>query len=188
MPEPICSPNHDTWEKRFIPAKPKATLRNRLFRVCAYCRVSTGNDAQLSSFELQQAHYRQLADQRPNWSLRHIYADEGISGVSLKNRTAFNDMIAACEKGEYDLIVTKSVSRFARNLVDCISLVRRLKNLDPPVGVFFETDNLNKFRIYAHLSCLLRPGGIRQKAGSHDLVPVPTVQGLPAAGPSSAWL
>lgn len=143
MPEPICSPNHDTWEKRFIPAKPKATLRNRLFRVCAYCRVSTDNDAQLSSFELQQAHYRQMADQRPNWSLRHIYADEGISGVSLKNRTAFNDMIAACEKGEYDLIVTKSVSRFARNLVDCISLVRRLKNLDPPVGVFFETDNLN---------------------------------------------
>ncbi len=105
MPEPICSPNHDTWEKRFIPAKPKATLRNRLFRVCAYCRVSTDNDAQMSSFELQQAHYRQLADQRPNWSLRHIYADEGISGVSLKNRTAFNDMIAACEEGEYDLIV-----------------------------------------------------------------------------------
>lgn len=138
MPEPICSPEHDTWEKRFIPAKPKTTLRNRLFRVCAYCRVSTGNDAQLSSFELQQAHYRQLADQRPNWSLRHIYADEGISGVSLKNRTAFNDMIAACEKGEYDLIVTKSVSRFARNLVDCISLVRRLKNLDPPVGVFLK--------------------------------------------------
>ncbi len=145
MPEPVCSPNQDTWEKRLIPAKPKVTLndRNRLFRVCAYCRVSTDNDAQLSSFELQQAHYRQLADQRPNWILRHIYADEGISGVSLKNRTAFNDMIAACEKGEYDLIVTKSVSRFARNLVDCISLVRRLKNLDPPVGVFFETDNLN---------------------------------------------
>jgi len=137
--------NSDAYEKLFIPAKPKISLsdRNRLFRVCAYCRVSTDNDAQLSSFELQQAHYRQLVDERPNWSLRHIYADEGISGTSLKNRTEFNAMISACENGEYDLIVTKSVSRFARNLVDCISLIRKLKNLSPPVGVFFETDNLN---------------------------------------------
>lgn len=145
MSKPVPSLEHGTWEKQFIPAKPKVTLndRDRLFRVCAYCRVSTDNDAQLSSFELQQAHYRQLVDERPNWSLRHIYADEGISGTSLKNRAEFNAMIAACEKGEYDLIVTKSVSRFARNLVDCISLIRKLKNLDPPVGVFFETDNLN---------------------------------------------
>lgn len=63
--------------------------------------------------------------------------------MSLKNRAEFNAMIAACESGEYDLIVTKSVSRFARNLVDCISLIRKLKNLSPPVGVFFETDRLN---------------------------------------------
>ena len=72
-----------------------------------------------------------------------IYADEGISGTSLKKRDDFNRMIAACERGEYDLIVTKSVSRFARNLVDCVSLVRKLKRQTPPVGVFFETDNLN---------------------------------------------
>ena len=129
----------------FIPAKPKIDIygEDRHFRVCAYCRVSTDNDEQLSSYELQQAHYRQLIGTHPNWDLRHIYADEGISGTSLKNRDAFNDMIAACERGEYDLIVTKSVSRFARNLVDCISLVRRLKRMSPPVGVFFETDNLN---------------------------------------------
>ena len=72
----------------------------------------------------------------------HIYADEGISGTSLKKRDQFNAMIAACEAGEYDLIVTKNVSRFARNIVDCVSLVRKLKQQDPPVGVFFETDNL----------------------------------------------
>ncbi len=130
---------------KFIPAKPKINIyeADRLFRVCAYCRVSTDNDEQLSSYELQQEHYRQLVGNHPNWDLRHIYADEGISGTSLKNRDQFNAMIAACERGEYDFIVTKSVSRFARNLVDCITLVRKLKRQTPPVGVFFETDNLN---------------------------------------------
>lgn len=134
----------DTGEKTFIPAKPKINPneRDRFFRVCAYCRVSTDNDKQLSSFELQQAHYRQLVQDHPNWDLRHIFADQGISGTSLKNRDEFNAMIDACKRGEYDLILTKSVSRFARNLVDCISLIRMLKGLTPPVGVFFETDNL----------------------------------------------
>ncbi len=134
----------DTGEKTFIPAKPKINPneRDKFFRVCAYCRVSTDNDEQLPSYELQQAHYKQLVKDHPNWELRHIYADEGISGTSLKNRDSFNEMIEACRHGEYDLIITKSVSRFARNLVDCISLIRELKRLTPPVGVFFETDNL----------------------------------------------
>ena len=135
----------ETAAAKFIPAKPKIDIygADRLIRVCAYCRVSTDNDAQLSSFELQQAHYQQLVGNHPNWDLLHIFADEGISGTSLKKRDDFNEMIAACERGEYDLIVTKSVSRFARNLVDCITLVRKLKRQNPPVGVFFETDNLN---------------------------------------------
>ncbi len=134
----------DTSNKTFIPAKPKINPneRDRFFRVCAYCRVSTDNDEQLSSFELQQAHYKQLVQDHPNWELKHIFADQGISGTSLKNRDEFNEMIASCKRGEYDLILTKSVSRFARNLVDCISLIRMLKGLNPPVGVFFETDNL----------------------------------------------
>jgi len=134
----------DSGTKTFIPAKPKINPneKDRFFRVCAYCRVSTDNDEQLSSYELQQAHYRQLVEDHPNWELKRIYADEGISGTSLKNRDEFNEMILACKRGEYDLIVTKSVSRFARNLVDCISLIRMLKGLTPPVGVFFETDNL----------------------------------------------
>lgn len=135
----------DNSHKFFIPAKPKTdpNERNRLFRVCAYCRVSTDSDEQLSSFELQQAHYLHLVEEHPNWELRHIYADEGISGTSLKNRAQFVEMIEACQHGEYDLIVTKSVSRFARNLVDCISTIRMLKGLPKPVGVYFETDNLN---------------------------------------------
>ena len=134
----------DNSEKIFIPAKPKTNPfeKTGTQRVCAYCRVSTDNIEQLTSFELQQAYYRDVAEHHPNWDLKHIYADEGISATSLKNRDEFNQMIADCESGLYDLIVTKSVSRFARNLVDCISLVRRLKSLNPPVGVFFETDNL----------------------------------------------
>lgn len=130
--------------RRFIPAKAKLDPfeEGRTFRACAYCRVSTDSDMQLSSFELQTAHYQSLAGKHKNWDLRKIYADEGISGTSLKNRDQFNAMLEACWAGEYDLILTKSVSRFARNLVDCVSLVRRLKNHTPPVGVFFETDNL----------------------------------------------
>lgn len=130
--------------KVFFPAKVKSNIfeDGRLFRTCAYCRVSTDSDEQLSSYQLQQEHYSSLVGKHKNWDLRKIYADEGISGTSLKNRTQFNEMIKACEAGQFDLIVTKSVSRFARNLVDCISLIRRLKNLSSPVGVFFETDNL----------------------------------------------
>lgn len=128
----------------YIPAKDKANLygANHIYKTCAYCRVSTDNDAQLSSFELQQEHYKQLVGQHPNWDLRHIFADEGISGTSMKNRDEFTEMIDRCMAGEFNLIVTKSVSRFARNLVDCITLVRKLKNHTPPIGVFFETDNL----------------------------------------------
>jgi site-specific DNA recombinase len=134
----------DSSDKTLIPAKPKVKINasDVAFRACAYCRVSTDSDEQLSSFELQQTHYRKLAEEHPNWDLSRIYADEGISGTSLKNRDAFNEMIAACKEHEYDLIVTKSVSRFARNLVDCVSLIRTLKGLNPPVGVYFETDNL----------------------------------------------
>ena len=99
----------DESTKTFIPAKPKADLygEGHIYRVCAYCRVSTDNDEQLSSFELQQAHYRQLVEDHPNWELKHIYADEGISGTSLKNRDQFNTMIAECQRGTYDLIITK---------------------------------------------------------------------------------
>lgn len=137
--------NEDADGALYIPAREKTDIfaEGRLFRVCAYCRVSTDNDEQLSSYELQQQHYRQLVGKHPNWDLCHIFADEGISGMSLKNRDEFNDMIERCFAGEFDLIVTKSVSRFARNLVDCVSLVRKLKSHNPPIGVFFETDALN---------------------------------------------
>ena len=111
-------------------------------RVAVYARVSTDDPRQTSSYELQKNHYEDLVSRRPNWQLVNIYADEGISGTSLKHRDAFIQMIKDCEAGKIDLIVTKSVSRFARNVLDCIGYVRELKALDPPVGVFFETENI----------------------------------------------
>ena len=111
-------------------------------RVAVYARVSTGDPNQTSSYELQKNHYQDMVSRHPGWNLVHIYADEGISGTSLKHRDEFIKMIAACEAGQIDLIVTKSVSRFARNVLDCIGKVRELAALPKPVGVFFETENI----------------------------------------------
>ena len=112
-------------------------------RVCAYCRVSTDMDTQALSYELQVQNYTEYIISNPDWEFAGIYADKGISGTSLRHRDDFNRMIADCEAGKIDLIVTKAVTRFARNVVDTISTVRKLKQLSPPVGVFFETERIN---------------------------------------------
>ena len=114
-------------------------------RVAVYARVSTDDPRQTSSYELQKNHYHDVINKSPNWKLVQIYADEGISGTSLQHRDQFKLMIEDCKKGQIDLIVTKSVSRFARNVVDCIGYVRELLSLPHPVGVFFETERLNTF-------------------------------------------
>ena len=112
-------------------------------RVAVYARVSTDDPRQTSSYELQKNYYTDMVSRHSNWDLVDIYADEGISGTSLKKRDSFNRMIADCKAGKIDLIVTKSVSRFARNIVDCISIVRMLSAMTPPVEVFFETEHIN---------------------------------------------
>lgn len=111
-------------------------------RVAVYARVSTDDPRQTSSFELQKNHYADFVSRRPNWTLAGIYADEGITGTSLQHRDAFLRMIGDCQNGKIDLIVTKSVPRFARNIVDCIGYARQLAGMQPPVGVFFETENI----------------------------------------------
>ncbi len=111
-------------------------------RVAIYARVSTDDPRQTSSLVLQRNHYEDVVQRHKGWELVNIYADEGISGTSLKHRDEFIKMIEDCEAGKIDLIVTKSVSRFARNVYDCIGYVRRLAALRHPVGVFFETENL----------------------------------------------
>ncbi len=131
-------------ELEFIPARQKESLfeDERIQRVCAYCRVSTGDAKQTSSYELQKNHYEDMIREHPGWQLVGIYADEGISGTSLKHRDEFNRMMRDCQDGKIDLIVVKSVSRFARNIVDCIAKQRELADMNPPVGVFFETEHI----------------------------------------------
>ena len=92
----------------FIPAVNKNNIfdENHIFRVCAYCRVSTDSEEQMTSFKLQKEHYEQLSSHHSNWRLLHIFADEGISGTSQKHRKEFREMIARCEAGEFDLIIT----------------------------------------------------------------------------------
>ena len=109
-------------------------------RVAAYCRVSTDRDDQANSFESQQRYFREYIARRPDWELAGIFADEGLSGTSTKKRLAFQRMIAGARAGLLDLIVTKEISRFARNTLDSIYYTRELKHLG--VGVLFLNDNL----------------------------------------------
>ncbi len=112
-------------------------------RVCAYARVSTPDEAQTSSYELQCEYYEEFIQKQENWIYAGVYADQGISGTNRKKRDEFNRMIEDCKAGKIDLIITKSVSRFSRNVLDCLSVVRELGELDPRVGVFFQTENIN---------------------------------------------
>ena len=131
-------------ELEVIQALPQFKLNdeNRAQRVAVYARVSTDDPNQTSSYELQRNHYEDVVKNHIGWTLVKIYADEGISGTSLAHRDSFIEMIADCKAGLIDLILTKSVSRFARNVVDCIKLVRELAALPSPVAVFFETENI----------------------------------------------
>ncbi len=131
-------------ELDLIPAREKKSItqEDNLQRVAVYARVSTDDPHQTSSYELQKNHYEDFVATHPNWQLVKIYADEGISGTSLQHRESFLEMLKDCEAGKIDLIITKSVSRFARNIVDCIKTVRDLKKMQPPVGVLFEMEHL----------------------------------------------
>ncbi|MCX7749146.1 MAG: recombinase family protein [Clostridia bacterium] len=111
-----------------------------LKRVAAYARVSTDNDEQLSSYEAQVDYYTRHIQSNPAWTFIEIYTDEGISATSTKKRDGFNRMIADALEGKIDLIITKSVSRFARNTVDTLTTVRQLK--EKGVEVYFEKENI----------------------------------------------
>ena len=131
----------------FIPAKKQngnsVTNEDRpKLRMAAYCRVSTESDEQATSYEAQIAHYTDYIQRQPEWELAGIYADDGISGTNTKKkRDEFNRMIEDCDAGKIDLIITKSISRFARNTLDCLQYIRQLK--DKNIPVFFEKENIN---------------------------------------------
>ncbi len=129
-----------------IPARANRTnlaenLQQNKKKVAAYCRVSTDSDEQLTSYEAQVNYYTKYITNNPEYELSGIYADEGISGTNTKKREQFNQMIEDCQNGKIDMIITKSISRFARNTLDCLNYVRQLKGLG--VGVFFEKENID---------------------------------------------
>ena len=124
-----------------IPAKARAGARDKTkeshkLRVAAYCRVSTDTDEQATSYDAQIEHYTEYIKKNPGWELAGIYADDGISGTNTKKREEFNRLIDDCMAGRVDMVVTKSISRFARNTLDCLKYIRQLK--DKNIAVFFE--------------------------------------------------
>ena len=130
----------------FIPAKHK--IGNNVsgdevpkLRVAAYCRVSTDSDEQETSYDAQVTHYTEYIQKNPEWELAGIFADDGISGTNTKKRTEFNRMIDECMAGNIDMIITKSISRFARNTLDCLQYIRQLK--EKYIPVYFEKENIN---------------------------------------------
>lgn len=126
-----------------IPARNSdSQITSKKLRVAAYCRVSTSLEAQQNSYQAQKAYYLEMIESNPDWILADIFADQGISGTSVK-RPEFQRMIRWCKKGKIDLILTKSISRFARNTEDCLHYVRMLKELQIPI--IFENERLNTF-------------------------------------------
>ena len=127
-----------------IPAKPEATSRpsiRRQLRVAAYCRVSTDDEEQLTSYEAQQNYYTDKIMTNQEWIMAGIFADEGITGTSARKRPEFLRMIRLCKQKKIDIILTKSISRFARNTVDCLNYIRALRELG--IAVIFEKENIN---------------------------------------------
>lgn len=122
---------------------PQETAMNkyRQLRVVAYCRVSTKQEEQLNSYETQKNYYTERINAESNWTLVGIFADKGITGTSVKNRDEFNKMIKLCKRGKVDMIITKSISRFARNTLDCLKYTRMLKAIG--VDVFFEEQGIH---------------------------------------------
>ena len=110
-------------------------------RVAAYCRVSTQQEEQINSYEVQTRYYTEKINAEPKWKLVKIFADKGISGTSTKHRDEFNKMIRMCKRGRIDMIITKSISRFARNTVDCLKYIRLLKDIN--VDVYFEEQGIH---------------------------------------------
>jgi site-specific DNA recombinase len=133
---------------RVIPAKVEtgrddANPDGEKKKIAVYARVSTMEEEQQSSQELQESYFKEMIAKNENWELYKIYADHGVTGTNTKNRTAFNEMIEDAKEQQFDIIITKSISRFARNTLDCLTYVRMLKGLKKPVGVIFDRERIS---------------------------------------------
>lgn len=133
-------------------------------RVAAYCRVSTASDEQLISLEAQKAHYETYIKANTEWEFAGLYYDEGVSGTKTAKREGLLSMLKDCERGKIDYIITKSISRFARNTTDCLTMVRRLLELDIPV--FFEKENINTASMESELMLSILSGLAESESAS----------------------
>ncbi|NCC07110.1 MAG: recombinase family protein [Clostridia bacterium] len=133
-------------------------------RVAAYCRVSTDSEEQLTSYTTQKKVYSEMIAARKDWEFAGLYADEGISGTRADKRPQFKKMINDCLSGKIDYIITKSVSRFARNTVDCLDHVRILKAKG--IGVFFEEQNIDTLKIDSELYLVIYAGFAQSESES----------------------
>lgn len=138
---------------------------NKILRVAAYCRVSTEDEEQLTSYRNQIEHYTNKIKQNPNWRLAGIFADEGITGVMAKKRDEFLKLIDLCRDGKVDVIITKSISRFSRNIADTIKYVRELKALG--VAVIFEKENIDTSKMTSEM--ILDMYGVFAQAESESI-------------------
>ena len=152
-------------------ARPRTTLSadgetasTPKLRACAYARVSSSSDQQESSYESQCTYFTNMINEDPTLSFVNLYADEGISGTSLKNREGFNRMIADCEAGKIDVVYTKSISRFARNTVDCLNAIRKLKALGIPI--IFQKENINTMDAKGEVLVTIMASLAQQESGS----------------------
>ena len=133
----------DSSQIRKIAAVSETDGTHRKLRVASYCRVSTDDIDQAISIHLQQAEYKKKIKSNPDWIFAGMYVDNGFSGTNTAHRPGLLKLIEDCRAGKIDMVITKAVSRFARNLMDCIKYVEELKNLSPPVNVYFEQEKLD---------------------------------------------
>ena len=147
-------------KKSFIVDKEK----HRQKRVAAYCRVSTGSDEQITSYNNQMKVYTEMIAANKEWEFAGLYADEGISGTRADKRPQFQKMIDDCLKGKIDMIITKSVSRFARNTVECLDYVRMLK--EKGIGIYFEEQNIDTLKSDSELYLVIYAGFAQSESES----------------------
>lgn len=148
------------------PKKPSSAEHSKYLkkRVAAYCRVSTDSEEQLTSYETQKRVYSEMILSNKEWSLAGIYADEGISGTRADKRTEFKKMIDDCLEGKIDYVITKSVSRFSRNTVDCLDYVRMLKSRG--IGILFEEQNIDTLKCDSELYLVIYAGFAQSESES----------------------
>ena len=141
----LFAAENEPQESKFVSTATFRTTKKKIgsIRVAAYIRVSTDMSDQENSYETQEKYFNQLIQSNLEWNAVGVYSDYGISGTSKEKRTGFRRLMRHCKDGKIDRIVCKSISRFARNTIDSLTCTRELRQLKPPVGIYFEKENID---------------------------------------------